>query len=153
VMPSSSGMFYPGSNYAPSPSGSARQASSRSSTSSGISVVSAQEALQRVQSSQSIQGLARKISRDLGDLDGTANDLHAWFVSLDPTEYRKRAPWPPGMLNAYKRYKAFAEDHGTAHTEFETYLRASRKNTTPEQHAERARLAIGWASTALRYAC
>jgi hypothetical protein len=54
------------------------------------------------------------------------------------------------MQTAYDRYKQFAEDIGTPHKAFTDYQRATAKRTTPEQHIERARLAIEWGKAAVK---
>lgn len=112
---------------------------------------SAESALDSIHRSRSIQDLARQISRDFRDLDGTLQDLKAWFKALDPKGYKKRAPWTGGIERAYDRYKRLGEEHGRAHTAFQSYLSATRRNTTPEQHAERAKMALEWAAAALKY--
>lgn len=148
--PSGSGNFYAGSNCAGSPSGSVR-AGSRGSASSSISVESARATVSLVERSQSLESLARQISRDLNDLDDTVRQLNAWFRSLDPKGYTKRTPWSAGMESAYDRYKRYGAAHAQAHTAFQICLSTTKRNTTPDQHAERAKLAIDWGTQALRY--
>lgn len=143
--PSSSGHFYPGSNFARTPTGS-----SSGSANSNISVESARSSVDAIRNDNNILALARRISQDTGNLQGTITQLNAWFAALNNAAYQKRNPWTPGMERAYDRYKDLAVGHGDAHSRFTAYLKQTKINTTPEQHAERARLAIAWGEAAVR---
>lgn len=81
------------------------------------------------------------------------DQLKEGFRKMDQTAYKKRAPWSSGMENAYDRYKKYVKDFGKKHTAFENYMRETRRRCTPEQHLQRAQLAIGWGEAALKYVC
>ncbi|KAF4468589.1 hypothetical protein FALBO_4509 [Fusarium albosuccineum] len=149
VTASSSGNFYPGSHY-PGSYNERPVSNPRSSTSSIRSIELAESTLERIRTSRSIQSLARQISRDLGELDGTLDDLRAFFRNTDPRGYKKRAPWPQGMESAYSRYKRLGDEFPLANDAFDAARAEDPKNATPEQHVERARLALEWGSLALR---
>lgn len=144
--PSSSGHFYPGSNFGRT----STRSSSAGSANSNISVESARSSVDAIQTDNDILALARRISQDTGDLQGTITQLNAWFAALNNAAYRKRNPWTSGMERAYDRYKDLAVAHGDAHSRFTAYLRQTRNNPTPEQHVERANLAIAWGEAAVR---
>ncbi|KAJ3529596.1 hypothetical protein NM208_g9685 [Fusarium decemcellulare] len=151
VTASSSGNFYPGSHY-PGSYNERPVDSPRSSISSTRSIELAESTLERIRTSRSIRALARQISRDLGDLDGTVEDLQAAFDNTDPTGYKKREPWSQGMERAYSRYKRFEEEYPLSKVTYHTATGPVKKNATPEERIERARLALDWASSALRAA-
>lgn len=140
--------MYPGSNFAATPS------PSRVSTASGascISVESAEYVLAAVNSNNSIRRIARQLSQEAANLDDLKAELEQWFSQVDQSGYRKRAPWSSGMVRAYARYKRHANEHGAAHTAFERCRQETNNRTIPEQHVERARLAIQWGEAAVKY--
>ncbi|KAL7916978.1 hypothetical protein ACQKWADRAFT_307955 [Trichoderma austrokoningii] len=151
-------MVYPGSDFANSDGGSRRSShrsggsesahrtNSGGSASSNISVESAKSA------SKNIMDLARVISIDLKDVQATVKILEDWADSLDLTKYKKRNVWTPEMERAYERYKECGKAYGRAHQSFEDKWHETQHQTTPEQHVERAKLAIAWGEAAERAA-
>lgn len=87
---------------------------------------------------------------DLGDLDGTLNELQARRQRMDPRGYKKREPWTPGMLNAWQRYKGFVKDAAVARRAF-LQSQAPKTHVKWEHHLERAKLALAWGEMAVRY--
>jgi hypothetical protein len=145
---SSSGNFYPGSTFAASHPGPSRQGSGSTSRST-ISVESALLVVDTIRRSLSLEALARSLSRDVGDLEGTVQELNARFKSTDPMGYKKRDPWSDAMDRARDRYKHSGEVHGRAHRLFDEAYARTRKHATPEDHVERAKLAIEWAKASV----
>jgi hypothetical protein len=82
--PSSSGHFYPGSNFARTPTGS-----SIGSANNNISVESAQSSVYVIRNDNNILALARRISQDTSNLQGTITQLNAWFAALNNAAYQK----------------------------------------------------------------
>lgn len=137
-------MVYPGSNFAASRTESARSIGSNASS---ISVESAQATVRSIRESPSITALARSISIDLGQLDGTLQELKVYHQKKVYGDYKQREPWPQGMQNAYGRYKAVVTAYKGACTEFEHLFplkngQRKKQSTYPENHVERARLAL-----------
>jgi hypothetical protein len=77
-------------------------------------------------------------------------ELKAWLATVNPDEYEQDAPWSAEVLAAYENYKALAEKFATAHQSFLRNRQQSFKNATPEEHLERARLAVTWGELAVR---
>jgi hypothetical protein len=48
----------------------------------------------------SLEALARSLSRDVGDFEGTMQELNSGFKSTDPKGYKKRDPWSDAMNRA-----------------------------------------------------
>lgn len=86
---------------------------------------------------------------DLGDHEGTIRQLQAEHQRRDHTGYKKREPWTPGMLNAWKRYHALALDVSATRRAFHQY--AFNQSRTCEFHLKRAGLAIAWGEATVRY--
>lgn len=99
----------------------------------------------------SLESLARHISAELYPQETLVVTLRTWLATVDPAAYAQEVPWPPAVLAAYDEYKRLAAEHGTAHTAFRVYLNETRRNATPEQHLERARLAVAWGEAAVRF--
>lgn len=99
----------------------------------------------------SLQSLASRLSAELGTQKTLATALREWLASVDPAAYSGELPWRTEVQAAYNEYKRLAEEHARAHIAFTTYLRQTSDHPTPEQHLERARLAIVWGEAAVRY--
>jgi DNA repair photolyase len=109
---------------------------------------SANTAVHNVADSRAI----RAIESELNLRDQRVERLDAWLQRLDPSTYKKRLPWTGSMERAHARYHQYGAELGVAHRAFEDYFNATRKNTLPEQHLERARLAVRWGEKAIQYA-
>lgn len=125
---------------------SGRSGLSRTSGASRLSVDSAAT----INSVHSLKSLVRHISADLYPQETLVATLRTWLAAVDPAAYAQERPWRPEVLAAYNEYKRRAAEHGTAHTAFRDYMNVTRRNTPPEQHLERARLALAWGEAAVR---
>jgi hypothetical protein len=130
--------------------GSGPSARTGGSRASGSSIDSA-ATVNSVNSAHSLQSLARKISADLYPQETLVAALRTWLATVDPAAYRRELPWRPEVQAAYDEYKRRAHEHGTAHTAFRNCLNDTRRNTTPEQHIQRAQLAVEWGEAAVKY--
>lgn len=103
-----------------------------------------------INSVHSLRSLVRHISADLGEKHGLAEQLRARIESIE--SYRPLGPWPKQLQNAYNNYKAQAKDFAVKHTAFLEYMAETnnKSNTLPEQHLERARLAVVWGEAAVQ---
>ncbi|KAB8205397.1 hypothetical protein BDV34DRAFT_195853 [Aspergillus parasiticus] len=133
---------------------SARSNQSVRSSNTGRSVASTSsvDSTATINSVHSLQSLARRISAELYPQERLVTSLRTWLATVDPAAYRREMPWSPQVLAAYNEYKRRAAVHGSAHKAFEDYLNQTRRNTTPEQHLERARLAVAWGESAVSVA-
>ncbi|KAG2420920.1 hypothetical protein HFD88_000534 [Aspergillus terreus] len=134
---------------------------SGASTRSGISVHSAGTGNSRasrwsidsadtVNSVHSLQSLANQISADLYPQERLVSQLRDWQRTLNPATYRRQVPWPPEVKAAYDEYKRLVHVFAQAREAFDVDKRQTA--TMPEQHLERARLAVAWGEAALRAA-
>ncbi|GES62364.1 hypothetical protein ATEIFO6365_0005034100 [Aspergillus terreus] len=95
------------------------------------------------------QGL-EMISADLYPQERLVTQLGNWQRTLDPATYRRHVPWPPEVKAAYDEYKRLVHVFAQAREAFEEDR--GRTATMPEEHLERARLAVAWGEAALRAA-
>ena len=125
----------------------------RSSGTDGSAVSTASiDSTATINSVHSLMSLVRQISHQLYPKETLVTDLRNWLAAVDPVVYRREMPWQPNVVAAYNEYKRRATVHSSAHKAFLNYFSQTRSYTTPEQHLERARLAVAWGEAALRYA-
>lgn len=134
---------YPGSTFGITPTASR---SSNASTASDRSIV----VLDTICSNHSIKSLIETLSRENHQATTLKVELDSWAQKINPTAYQSREPWTPAMERAHNRYKELANVIGEKHKAFKAYRNKTAVKTTPEQHIERARLAIVWGQGATK---
>ncbi len=103
-----------------------------------------------IESLLSLEGLARTISQELYPQETLVTQLEAWLAAVNPAVYRPNRPWAPEVWTAYTEYKNLGEEQVARRRAFMQHCANTPTSGTPEQHLERARLAVEWGNAALR---
>ncbi|KAI0007241.1 hypothetical protein F4779DRAFT_592786 [Xylariaceae sp. FL0662B] len=97
-----------------------------------------------IESVKTLRTLAHIVSVELYPRETLVADLRNWIKTVDPAAYARKGPWPRQLEDRYAEYKKLGDEQTSAHQAFEAARQKTRKNTTPEEHLERARLAVRW---------
>ncbi|KAK4198573.1 hypothetical protein QBC40DRAFT_283560 [Triangularia verruculosa] len=121
----------------------------RSRPPSRTSTTSSVDSTATVNSAHSLTSLARRISRELYPNEAQLASLETWAENIDVYIPRGR-PWAPEVVAQYEEYKRLGEICKKDGKAFFSQWRRTEKNTTVEEHLERAELALRAAESAYK---